>query len=245
MSAGLLAIRERDLIPQSLINQLNSEDVVAPRGYLDLLAEQTGGLASSYTNDLGAGIEQAFAEAKDYYLVGYVPTQKSSDKYHRIEVRSRRADLNLRHRDGFRYQTEKGGEEPALFAAFQFPELFDDFAFQPGVASDGETLMVGAVISPSSLSFEKQGRESHCRLLLYGVLIDSDGSWVTGGKKFSLAKEFPIKLRDEQLAAFRSRESVTASAQLAAESGDYEMVLVVQQLPAGTVSARSFPLRVD
>jgi VWFA-related protein len=74
---------------------------------LAYMAEQTGGFAVLNTNDLTRGFERISDDIRDYYVIGYVPTQGTfvdkgkKPSYHKITVKVRRPGLRVRTRKEF------------------------------------------------------------------------------------------------------------------------------------------------
>jgi VWFA-related protein len=71
---------------------------------LKTLAEETGGLAITNTNDLSNGIRRILDD-QSYYLLAYVPDDATFDPakrpFNRIEIKVTRPGLNVRYRNGF------------------------------------------------------------------------------------------------------------------------------------------------
>ena len=72
---------------------------------LAVLAAQTGGLFIRDTNDLPAGVRRILDDQQGYYLLGYVPDRStfsgSGAKFHALDVRVKRPNLQIRSRSGF------------------------------------------------------------------------------------------------------------------------------------------------
>ncbi len=69
---------------------------------MEMLAERTGGVAYTNTNDLGRAISRAVDDAKFTYTLGYYPINTKWDGHFRkISVKLRRPGLNVRHRSGY------------------------------------------------------------------------------------------------------------------------------------------------
>ena len=75
---------------------------------LDLLAQQTGGIAIRNTNDLGRGIRRVMEDQKGYYLIGYRPDSATFDPktgrrtFHKLTLKvTRPGKFNVRMRNGF------------------------------------------------------------------------------------------------------------------------------------------------
>ena len=76
------------------------------RGYLRTLAENTDGIAVFNTNDLHTGLNKIVADMSSYYLLGYYASNSKADgRYRTITVKSRRTDLQIRARKGYRAPT--------------------------------------------------------------------------------------------------------------------------------------------
>ena len=72
------------------------------RQNLRTIAEMTGGFAVVNTNAPEAGVDRMLAENGSYYLIGYnSPARPNDGKHHRITVRTRVPDVELRAREGY------------------------------------------------------------------------------------------------------------------------------------------------
>jgi VWFA-related protein len=67
-----------------------------------LLADQTGGKAYYGTNDLGAAVQHAIADAESAYSLGFYPAEENLDgKFHEIRVHLKARGADLRYRRGY------------------------------------------------------------------------------------------------------------------------------------------------
>jgi VWFA-related protein len=93
---GFLAGRERELS--------GSQDG------LKALADETGGLFITNTNDLGGALRRVLDDQQGYYLLGYVPQSSRfsarNPKFHSLTVRVKPNGLRVRSRRGFLGQPE-------------------------------------------------------------------------------------------------------------------------------------------
>jgi VWFA-related protein len=72
------------------------------RQNLRTIAETTGGFAVVNTNALEAGVDRMMAESGTYYLIGYQsPASPNDGRHHRITVRTRARDVEIRAREGY------------------------------------------------------------------------------------------------------------------------------------------------
>ena len=98
----------RDVLPPHLETRLVQERVENLR----TLARETDGLAVVDTNDLDRGIGRIVDDLTSYYLIGYYTSNPELDgKYRRIEVRSKRPGVEVRHRRGYLAATAEEIEE--------------------------------------------------------------------------------------------------------------------------------------
>jgi VWFA-related protein len=81
------------------------------------LAEDTGGLAITSTNDLVAGARRVVDQSRTYYLLGYYPPQgKGARDWRRVKVEVRRPGLRVRARKGYTLRPA-GVSEPLIAQA--------------------------------------------------------------------------------------------------------------------------------
>lgn len=74
---------------------------------LRTLAANTDGRAIVSTNNIRAGLAQMLTDSTTYYLLGYTSSQSPQDgKFHEIDVRVNRRDVNVRSRQGYWALTE-------------------------------------------------------------------------------------------------------------------------------------------
>ena len=69
---------------------------------LQMVAEATGGVAYSETNDMATAVGKAIENGANYYSIAYVPpSDKYDGAYHKIEVKVNRKGVNLVFRKGY------------------------------------------------------------------------------------------------------------------------------------------------
>jgi len=92
------------------------QEVINTEQGMFALAEATGGLFLHDANDLSAALRKLADDSDGYYLIGYHPdagTFENKDgqpRFHKIEVKVKRAGLHVRSREGF--FGEPGGDTP-------------------------------------------------------------------------------------------------------------------------------------
>ena len=107
-----------------------NEDVLRqdPQNGLGQLAQSTGGLFFDSTNDLRHGFDRIEDDLKNYYLLGYTPTNDKYDgRFRTVDVRVNRPGITVAARKGYFAVRDAGGmpvntwEAPALGALEQKP----------------------------------------------------------------------------------------------------------------------------
>lgn len=84
------------------------------------LAGATGGASFNIGTDLDRRLEAVTADSDAVYSLGFSTSAAAGDKDHKIEVRLRRSDLEVRHRESFRRISAPERAESALSAAVTF-----------------------------------------------------------------------------------------------------------------------------
>src|SRR6185295_6135353 len=102
-----------------------NEDVLQqdPRNGLSALAKDTGGVAFDNTNNLRQGFNRIESDLRNYYLIGYSPTNEKFDgRFRTIDVKVSRPGVTVAARRGYFAVRDTGGvpvnewEAPALGA---------------------------------------------------------------------------------------------------------------------------------
>jgi VWFA-related protein len=87
---------------------------------LRVLASSTGGFAAINRNDLNGAFDRIVSENSSYYMFGYYsPNDRRDGRFRKIEVRPKRAGLNVRARNG--YFEARGGRRPPPPSASAIP----------------------------------------------------------------------------------------------------------------------------
>jgi VWFA-related protein len=119
-----LAVFEYD-INQGVGLQTDRQDLNASLDSLHVLANNTDGRAIVNRNDLAAGMKQIMRDASGYYLLGYTSTAAPTDgKFHTIDVRVKRPNVEVRARKGYyAYTNEDAARASAPAKAGPPPEV--------------------------------------------------------------------------------------------------------------------------
>ncbi|MGE5813594.1 MAG: VWA domain-containing protein [Acidobacteriota bacterium] len=203
-------------------------EALMPQEYLRAVAGDTAGRVYLNTNDLSAGLKRAWIDASEYYLVGYVPAAgRQKGRYHRIEMKTTRPDLQLRFRRGYYDLSEKEVRANDIAKAISLPGTFAASGLEVETDFEGNTMKVTAFIDPTVIAFSRAEGINQASISLHAVLRDEKGKWVGGKELFG--RNIALRLKDEQLSALRSSDNieipVTVSAPVA---GKYQLTVVAR-----------------
>ena len=231
-------------------------DVTAPQDFLRSLSSDSGGLSFVNDNDLSKGLERAYLDTKEYYIIGYVPTTKrKKGKIHRIEVEVTRSKLNVRSRKEYIETDEDSLLQTDLLNALKFPELFQHFPLQIDVSVGSGKIEVKFFIPSPGIIFNFEDHRYQCLVEIFGVLVDSQGKWAGG--KLAFARKFPVdihvsdwfqqlktegRLGRELLA---QRPDLAPTVEADAPPGKYNLIVVVRQFPANKITTATRQVTVE
>ena len=88
---------------------------------LQVLAEKTGGVAIINTNVVTPQLERISHDFNTYYSLGYTPSHYGDGRYYKIDVKVKRKDLQVRHREGYRDKSTDSRMNDGTVAALNFP----------------------------------------------------------------------------------------------------------------------------
>jgi VWFA-related protein len=109
--------RTMDVRPSFFITRTNTQ---AP---LQMMAEQTGGMAAINTNDWKSSLDDLAADFSNFYSIGYRSTRASVDKPHSIEVRVKRKGLTVRTRRGLLEKSVETRTAETVLASLHYPRI--------------------------------------------------------------------------------------------------------------------------
>ena len=120
----------------------------------DAIAEATGGVAYSESNDLSAAVLKSIDNGANYYSIAYIPPREKYDgQYHRIEVKVDRPDVPLVFRKGY-YANDLAKQQlkPGLTLSLTPPPAYAGNMKAPmsrGLATSDQILF-NLAVNPSS-----------------------------------------------------------------------------------------------
>ena len=148
---------------------------------LQLLADSTGGKAIYNTNDPTKLLNTVGDDFKSYYSLGYAPASAGDGRYHKIEVKTKRKDLVVRHREGYRDKTSESRMADGVISAL----FYDVESNSMGIAvqrgreqprDDGHYLVPIEVRIPiGALTLLPHEQVRQARLKVYVAAMDDSG----------------------------------------------------------------------
>ena len=121
-----LAISEYDVSQRSVNRRTDDRMLRSTRDTLYVLARETDGRTIVNSNDLRPGLNQMLRDSSAYYLLGYRSSRAPTDgKFHEIEVRVQRDNVDVRHRQGYWALTERDIERAMTPAINEPPKAVD------------------------------------------------------------------------------------------------------------------------
>ena len=147
---------------------VGKDDHLASQHTMDNMAESTGGKSFKNSNDLVLGLRNGIEDGSTYYTLTYYPENKNWDgQFRRIQVKSNRANMSLRYREGYyAVDPEKINKEDSDAVAENFSRLLQldapaatQVVFQAQVqppSGKSNKVVVTFHIDPRTLAFEKK-----------------------------------------------------------------------------------------
>lgn len=142
-------------------NNLSNHEV------MNQLAEDTGGKAFYYKNDLDGLVRESINDGSTYYTLGYYPADKNWDgKFRKIQVKTERSGISLHYRKGYYalnpapyIQANARQHEVALLQALDLNSpMSTGLPFKAKVLTPAESpdkITVNFAIDPRALTFDK------------------------------------------------------------------------------------------
>jgi VWFA-related protein len=190
MSRGFhLVTREEMLIADTAESSLRMDTVAT----LGQLAESTGGMLISHTNDVRAGITRAVGDLRGYYEIAYSPTNRTFDgKFRKITLKVVRPGVSVQTRSGYFAMPPGEGTatfpyEVRLLEAMRAAEPPHDLpiqsrAFRFGTEAAGQRYTLVLELPLRSVQFDADKDMERAHFSFMGVLR---ASWGGVAEKFS------------------------------------------------------------
>jgi hypothetical protein len=175
---------------------VGKDDHLASQHTMDNMAENTGGKSFKNSNDLVLGLRTSIEDGSTYYTLTYYPENKKWDgQFRTIQVKSSRANVSLRYRDGYyALDPEKMTKEDSDAVAETFSRSLEldapsatQIVFQAQVQPPSEKnkkVIVTLHIDPRTLAFEQKdgGMEfAHLSCTVWAYGKDKDKPTMSSG----------------------------------------------------------------
>jgi VWFA-related protein len=183
---------------------------------LAALAESTGGVMVSNTNDLITGMGTVSADLRSHYEISYSPSNRVYDgAFRKVEVRLNRSGLTARSREGYYALPDNDlAESPyeiPLLEALAAPNPARDFSFRSSAflfpaprVPDSEVVLYSEIpLSSFTFPVEPKKKQYSARVTILVAVKNSGGRNV---EKFS--QEFPLDGPQEKVEETRARNFI-------------------------------------
>ncbi len=219
---------------------------------LNLLAEQTGGLAIRNTNDLAGGIKRVLEDQRGYYLIGYRPDESTFDartgrrRFHHLSLKvTRPGKFNVRMRNGFLGVTDED-ERPAqtptqkIIAALTSPfgssgvhlQLTSLFSNE---AKTGSTMRSMLHINAHDLTFTDEADGWHKSVFdIVAITFGDNGVPVD-----QISRTHTVRIRGEALQRVQRDGLIYAVAVPVKKPGAYQLRVALRDDDSGRIGSAS------
>ena len=219
-------------------------ETTLPQEFLRLTATETGGRAFLNTNDLGSGMRAAWRDASEYYLVGYTPASTPrKGKFHKIEVRVSRPELDLRYRGGYYAATDREVATREVESAMRTPDAFAHTGLEIDARTENRKLRVTAYLPPASVRFTTKDAANLGEISVHATLRDANGKLVGGKPLFG--KDISLRFSAEQIDGMRRSDNVEVPVDVDAPKPGTYVLTVVARASGGWVGARTMAVAVS
>jgi hypothetical protein len=219
-------------------------ETTLPQEFLRSTAADTGGRSFLSTNDLASGMRRAWLDANEYYLIGYVPSSTpKKGKFHRIEVKVARPDVDLRYRAGYYEATDKEVATRDIESALRTPAAFAHTGLEIEAKVEGKMLRVTAFLPPTAVQFAPKDNTHLGEITVHGTLHDSGGKLV-GGKAI-FGKDIGLRFTQAQIDGMRGSDNVEIPVEVEAPKPGTYLLTVVARASGGWIGAKTTALAVS
>lgn len=206
------------------------------------LAEETGGLAFTNTNDISGALSTALADQEGYYLIAFEPDEetfasaRSQSKFHNLKVECKRAGVRLRYRRGFygySDEAERRQTDPLIsalvspFAAQDVPLQLTPLFLRDGA---GKPMLRGLVYIDLAGVTPQAGENGQMVAELDQVLLLLNGD---GERVFSTGRTHTVKGTAEEVEKVRQAGLVQEFEMPLPRHGVYQLRTAVREKASG------------
>ena len=148
---------------------------------LQMMAEQTGGVAAINTNDWKANLDELAKDFSNFYSIGYRMTRSAVDKPHSLEVIVKRKGLKARARKGFLEKSVETRTAEAVLASLHYPREENPLGISVALGQskpydrNNYTIPVRITIPLAKLGLVPSGDRYQGNFIVYFVVLDVSG----------------------------------------------------------------------
>jgi len=206
------------------------------------IADDTGGRAFYFNNDLAGSIRTAIADSEVSYMLGFYPSENGFDgKFHNITVKLARNDVEVRHRAGYLASKDQGPNEQerkaivseTLSSPLDASQIGLEAAVEP-VPGNASAYRVALRMEASDLRFERHNDHWIAAVDLVFRLDPSK-------QKTVQLRTIPIDLTEDRFKAVLSRGLVLQETVTADRPYD-RLRVILQDHATGSVGSLSLAL---
>jgi VWFA-related protein len=216
-----------------------------PRAGLGELAQDTGGLLFENTNNLRQGFDRIESDLRNYYLLGYTPTNDKYDgRFRTIEIRTKRSGVTIAARKGYFAVRDAGGTpisewEALALAALEQKPVPNAFPLRAGALLFPERdrpglspILVDLKTAPLTFQPAEDGKTYTSDFAVLVRLLDGDNQIAR-----KLSQHYEVKGPITEIDRAKQGEVIFyREPELA--SGVYTMETIVYDAPSGKSSVR-------
>ncbi|HEU0120303.1 MAG TPA: VWA domain-containing protein [Bryobacteraceae bacterium] len=234
-----------------------SAQLRSTQSMLELLAEETGGLAHINNNDLNGGMQRVLDDQSGYYLIGFQPDEAEAEKlakdnkFGRIQLRVTRPNVKVRFRRSYispaaATETQPRTPSERLVSALMSPfvESAIPIRFAPNFTTgDKDQPLIRSLvhIPANSVTFGPPGAGGKSEATLHLIVL-------TEGEEPKLssntAKTFTLQATAEEIARFQEKGFVYAVDHPVRKPGAYQVRIAILDERSGKTGAASRYLEV-
>jgi VWFA-related protein len=206
------------------------------------LASDTGGRAFYNANDLEGSLRRALDDAHGAYVIGFYPPESAWDgRYHKVDIKVARTDIDVRSRRGYYAITKRAETEPERNGALKLAAASPLEGASIGVTVNvtSNPLAFGSqhlevVVDPHTVRFENQNGKWHTALDIVFVQQAPDGS-ITAGESIQYGLNFKTYEQAQAQGLLIRRDVVI-------KQGGARMRVVVRESTTDAVGSVSVPI---
>jgi len=151
------------------------------QGPIQMMAQETGGLAAVNTNDWKANLDQIASDFSNFYSLGYRAAKGASDRGHKIEVSVKRKGLTVRTRTSFMEKSIETKTAEAVLASLHYARSDNPLSVSVSVGDpkpyDAENYLLPVRISVpiGKLGLVPSGDTLQGQFFVYFAVLDVSG----------------------------------------------------------------------